>query len=38
LFRQHGVELVVLNDAECIQLMAEFIRAHPDLWSEDIGK
>jgi cytosine/creatinine deaminase len=38
LFRQRGVELVVLDDAECIQLMAEFIRAHPDLWNEDIGK
>jgi cytosine/creatinine deaminase len=38
LFRQRGVELVVLDDAECIQLMAEFISAHPDLWNEDIGK
>jgi cytosine/creatinine deaminase len=38
LFRQRGVELAVLDDAECIQLMAEFIRAHPDLWNEDIGR
>jgi len=38
LFRQRGVEVVVLNDAECVQMMAEFIRAHPDLWNEDIGK
>jgi cytosine/creatinine deaminase len=38
LFRQRGVELVVLNDAECIQMMADFVRAHPDLWNEDIGK
>jgi cytosine/creatinine deaminase len=37
LFRQRGVELVVLDDAECIQLMAEFVRAHADLWNEDIG-
>jgi creatinine deaminase len=37
LFRQRGVELVVLDDADCIQMMAEFIRAHADLWSEDIG-
>ncbi len=37
LFRQRGVDLVVLNDAECIQMMADFIRAHPDLWNEDIG-
>src|SRR4051794_17033045 len=38
LFRQHGVELVVVNDPECIQLMREFIRAYPDLWNEDIGR
>lgn len=38
LFRQRGVELIVLNDAECIQMMADFIRTHPDLWNEDIGK
>ena len=37
LFRKAGVELVVLEDADCIQLMADFIRAHPDLWNEDIG-
>lgn len=38
LFRQHGVELTVLQDAECIQLMRDFVREHPDLWNEDIGK
>ena len=37
LLRQRGVELVVLDDAQCIQMMAEFIRAHADLWNEDIG-
>lgn len=37
LFKQHGVELINLNDARCIQLMADFIRDHPDLWNEDIG-
>jgi cytosine deaminase len=37
LFRNRGVELVVLDDPECIQMMAEFIRQHPDLWNEDIG-
>jgi len=37
LFRQHGVELINLNDPRCIQLMADFIRDHPDLWNEDIG-
>jgi cytosine/creatinine deaminase len=38
LFRQRGVELIVLDDADCIRLMADFIRAHADLWNEDIGK
>jgi cytosine deaminase len=30
--------LTVLNDSECIQMMAEFVRQHPDLWNEDIGR
>jgi cytosine/creatinine deaminase len=38
LFRQRGVEVVVLDDAVCIQMMADFIRIHADLWNEDIGK
>jgi cytosine/creatinine deaminase len=38
LFRQRGVEVVVLDDAECVQMMGEFIRAHADLWNEDIGR
>src|SRR5246127_3201975 len=38
LFRQRGVELVVLDDPECIGFMGGFVRAHPDLWNEDIGK
>jgi cytosine/creatinine deaminase len=38
LFREKGVEVFVLDDAECIQMMAEFIRKHPDLWNEDIGR
>lgn len=38
LFRQNGVDLVVLADAECTQMMREFIGTHPDLWNEDVGK
>jgi cytosine/creatinine deaminase len=38
LFRQRCVELTVLDDAECIEMMASFIREHADLWNEDIGK
>jgi len=35
--RSQGVEVEVLQDAECIQLMSDFIRAQPALWNEDIG-
>ncbi len=35
--RSRGVELVVVNDPECIRLMREFIQAQPQLWNEDIG-
>ena len=38
LLRQQGVECHDLHDAECIQMMSDFIKAHPDLWHEDIGK
>ena len=38
LFRQHGVNLIVLDDADCIQMMREFTSKHADLWNEDIGK
>jgi cytosine/creatinine deaminase len=35
--RSRGVSLTVLNDLTCIQMMARFIDAHPELWNEDIG-
>jgi creatinine deaminase len=38
LIRQRGVDVVVLDDAECIRMMSEFIREHTDLWHEDIGR
>jgi cytosine/creatinine deaminase len=37
LLRSRGVEVVVLDDEECKALMARFIKAHPDIWQEDIG-
>jgi len=37
LFRQRGIELLVLNDAGCIRMMRDFIQTHADLWNEDIG-
>jgi creatinine deaminase len=38
LFRANGVNLVVLDDAECVELMGSFIAKHPELWHEDIGE
>ena len=35
--RSRGVELVILNDPECIQMMRDFIADRPELWNEDIG-
>jgi creatinine deaminase len=35
--RSRGVELEILNLAECISLMEDFIAARPELWDEDIG-
>ena len=35
--RAQGVEVEILQDLECIQLMTDFVRAHPALWNEDIG-
>lgn len=35
--RSRGVELVILQDPTCIQLMEDFIDARPELWNEDIG-
>ena len=38
LLRSRGVQVEVLQDADCIRLMTEFIAAHPALWNEDIGE
>lgn len=35
--RTRGVEVLLLNDRDCIALMRRFIREHPDLWDEDIA-
>lgn len=36
--KSRGVELTVLDDADCFQLMTDFIAAKPELWNEDIGE
>ena len=34
---QKGVEIIVVNNKECIEMMEDFIRTNPGLWNEDIG-
>src|SRR5881397_3696556 len=36
--RKQGIEVIDLHDDECIRMMGDFIRDHPELWNEDIGK
>ena len=36
--KEHGVEVIDLDIAECKEIMKEFIREKPDIWYEDIGK
>ena len=38
LLRSRGVSVVVLQDPTCIRMMADFIRANPKIWAEDIGE
>ena len=38
LLRSRGVQLAVLDDARCVELMRKFIAAQPQLWNEDIGE
>jgi cytosine deaminase len=35
--RSQGIQVDVVQDPDCIQLMQDFIRANPQLWNEDIG-
>src|ERR1700734_3719229 len=35
--RSQGVKVEVLQNADCIKLMRDFITARPELWNEDIG-
>ena len=35
--REHGVEVIVLESDECVQMLKTYIEAHPQVWNEDIG-
>lgn len=36
--KSKGIELAVLQDETCIELMRDFIHNNPELWNEDIGE
>jgi cytosine deaminase len=36
--KSRGVEVIVADNAECIQMMEDFIANNPELWNEDIGE
>ena len=36
--RSRGVVVEIVDNAECVQLMTDFIRKNPQLWNEDIGE
>lgn len=36
--RSLGVRVIDLDSEECAALLADYIRAHPEVWNEDIGK
>ena len=38
LLRSRGVEVIVANDQDCINLMTKFIEEKPELWAEDIAE
>lgn len=35
---QSGVEVIVVDDQRCFDMMVGFIQARPELWNEDIGE
>ena len=34
---ENGVEITIVDDAECVAMMRAFIDEYPELWFEDIG-
>lgn len=38
LLKEHGVEVKVVDDVECKELIARFITERPEEWNEDIGE
>jgi cytosine deaminase len=38
LLEENGVEVVIENNSQCIEMMQDFIETNPALWNEDIGQ
>jgi cytosine deaminase len=38
LLRARGVTLEIADDRDCAALLGDFVRTHPALWNEDIGR
>lgn len=36
--RSHGVEVIDMDNQDCVEMMERMIREKPELWNEDIGK
>jgi cytosine deaminase len=36
--RSQGVSVIDLDSEECVSLLGEYIRTHPEVWNEDIGE
>jgi len=36
--REHGVQVVDMDNAECREMLEKFIAQHPEIWNEDIGE
>jgi len=36
--RENGIQVVDLQSSECIELLAQFVRTHSEVWKEDIGQ
>ncbi|NZA27181.1 nucleoside deaminase [Luteimonas sp. SJ-92] len=36
--REHGIDVVDLDDGTCIRMLGDWIAAHPEVWNEDIGE
>ena len=35
---EHGVDVVILDDRRCVDLLGRYISATPEIWNEDIGE